>query len=78
MAQVFHNDTHKVSSGGIPAEVSCPYLDCAYRCTQTHHEGIRGKGGVERKVERKDPSNIVFGYVFTGQQSKTRERADFK
>lgn len=60
VTQVFHNSTHKISSGGIPAEVSCPYLECAYRCTQTHHEGVRGEGGVERKGERKDPSNVVF------------------
>lgn len=69
VTQVFHNGTNKISSGGIPAEVSCPHLERAYRCTQTHHEGVRGKGGVERKGERKDPSNVVFYIAFTIQHN---------
>lgn len=65
VTQVFHNSTHKVARGGVPAKVSCPYLGCAHRHTQTHthdrwvqgEEGIKGKGEGER--ERKDSSNNV-------------------
>lgn len=36
VSQVFHNSSHKVASGRVPAKVSCPYLGCAHRYTQTH------------------------------------------
>lgn len=36
VSQVIHNSSHKVASGWVPAKVSCPYLGCAHRYTQTH------------------------------------------
>lgn len=36
VSQVFHNSSHKVASGWVTAKVSCPYLGCAHRYTQTH------------------------------------------
>lgn len=66
VTQVFHNGTHKVSGGGVPAEVSCPYLGCAYKCAQTHTmRGLGGEEGWKGKGERKNPSNVVFDAAFT-------------
>lgn len=49
---------------------------CIQMDADTYDEGIRERGGVERKGERKYPSNVVFTDAFAVQQSKCI-RADF-
>lgn len=47
--QVFHNSTHKVASGRVPAKISCPYLGRAHRYIHTHAHAHRIMGYKERR-----------------------------
>lgn len=52
VTQAFHNSMHKVASGGVPAKISCPYLGCAHRYTQTQMtEGYKERRDLKERGE---------------------------